>query len=253
MSDRMLKLRRLGEGAPLLCLNGLTQTTANWTTAGRALAALGHGVLLTDLPGQAGTDPLPSGTPQAQAEVVWRWLDSLQVEHLDLCGFSYGGRVALQMAQAQPTRVRKLVLTSTSLGAGTVAKLVVQGWLEAIDRGGLEALGWAAMPWIIGDGLLRGVDPKQMVQATVRRNSMEGIRSLIQGILDDQAPELESIMIETWVVAGDEDRFALATEQMRNAERLPNGQFYSFAGLGHAVPVEDPKGFSEVVSRFLRH
>jgi pimeloyl-ACP methyl ester carboxylesterase len=252
MTDRMLKLRRLGEGPPVLCLNGLTQTTANWTTAGRALAALGHGVLLTDLPGQAGTEPLPSGTPQAQAEVVWRWLDTLQVEQLDLCGFSYGGRVALQMAQVQPERVRKLVLTSTSLGAGAVAKLVVQGWLEAIDRGGLEALGWAALPWIIGDGLLRGVDPKQMVQATVRRNSTQGIRSLIQGILDDRAPELESIMIETLVVAGGDDRFALATEQMRNAERLPNGQFYSFDGLGHAVPVEDPSGFSEVVSGFLR-
>ena len=98
MTERTLKLRRLGEGPPLLCLNGLTQTTANWTTAGRALATLGHGVLLTDLPGQAGTEPLPSGTPEAQAQVVWRWLDGLGIRSLDLCGFSYGGRVALQMA-----------------------------------------------------------------------------------------------------------------------------------------------------------
>ena len=252
MSEPVLKLRQLGEGAPVLCLNGLTQTTANWTTSGRALAALGHGILLTDLPGQAGTQPLPSGTPQAQAEVVWNWLDSLGIHDLDLCGFSYGGRVALQMAHMQPKRVKKLVLTSTSLGTGTVAKLIVEGWLEAIDRGGLEALGWAAMPWIIGDGLLRGVDPKQMVQATVRRNSIEGIRSLIQGILDDHAPELESIGIETLVIAGVEDRFALATEQRRHAERLPVGSFYSFDGLGHAVPVEDPQGFAAVVSRFLR-
>lgn len=252
MTERALKLRRIGDGAPLLCLNGLTQTTANWTTAGRALAGLGHGVMLTDLPGQAGSEPLPSGTPEAQAEVVWRWLDSHGVQQVDLCGFSYGGRVALQMASAHPERVKKMVLTSTSLGTGTVAKLVVQGWLEAIDRGGLEALGWAALPWIIGDGLLRGVDPEQMVQATVRRNSQRGIRSLIQGILDDQAPALESIMIETLVVAGGDDRFALATEQRHHAACLPRGQFYAFDGLGHAVPVEDPQGFSEVVSRFLQ-
>ena len=49
--------------------------------------------------------------------------------------------VALQMAQAQPERITKMVLTSTSLGAGAVARLVVQGWLEAIDRDGLEADG----------------------------------------------------------------------------------------------------------------
>lgn len=252
MNDRALKLRELGEGSPLLCLNGLTQTTANWTSSGRALAALGHRVLLTDLPGQAGTDPLPSGTPQAQADVVWRWLDSMGIKDLDLCGFSYGGRVALQMAASQPGRVKKLVLTSTSLGAGTVARLVVEGWLEAIDRGGLEALGWAAMPWIIGDGLLKGVEPKQMVLATVRRNSAQGIRSLIEGILNDQAPDLASIEPPTLVLAGAEDRFALAVEQERNAQRLRLGSFHSFPGLGHAVPVEDPQGFSEVVSRFLR-
>ena len=85
----------------------------------------------------------------------------------------------------------------------------------------------------------------------MRRNSIEGIRSLIQGILDDQAPDLESLMIETLVVAGGEDRFALAVEQQRNADRLPLGSFHSFDRLGHAVPVEDPKGFSKVVSRFL--
>ena len=252
ITSRSLKLREFGEGSPLLCLNGLTQTTANWTSSGRALAALGHRVLLTDLPGQAGTEPLPSATPEVQAEVVWNWLDSIGVEQLDLCGFSYGGRVALQMASSHPERVRKLILTSTSLGSGTVARLVVEGWLEAIDRGGLEALGWAAMPWIIGDGLLKGVEPKQMVIATVRRNSAEGIRSLIQGILDDQAPDLESIACEALIIAGSEDRFALAVEQERNAKRLLQGSFHAFLGLGHAVPVEDPQGFSEVVSRFLR-
>jgi 3-oxoadipate enol-lactonase len=247
-----LKVRRLGSGPPLLCLNGLTQTTANWTTAGRRLAELGHGVLLTDLPGQAGSPPLPSGTPQAQAGVVWAWLDDLGVERLDLCGFSYGGRVALQMAISQPSRVKKLVLTSTSLGAGTVARLVVESWLKALDEGGLEALGWAALPWIVGDGLLRGVDPEQMVSATVRRNSAEGIRSLILGILDDSSPPLEDLTMPTLILAGEEDRFALLSEQANNAQRLAQGQFHSFAGLGHAVPVEDPAGFSEVVSAFLR-
>jgi pimeloyl-ACP methyl ester carboxylesterase len=216
------------------------------------LAELGHGVLLTDLPGQAGTPPLSSGTPQAQAEVVWAWLDELSIETLDLCGFSYGGRVALQMATAQPKRVKKLVLTSTSLGAGTVARLVVESWLKAIDRGGLEALGWSALPWIIGDGLLRDVDPQQMVSATVQRNSAEGIRSLIVGILDDSAPALEDLVMPTLILAGEEDRFVLLNEQASNAQRIPNGQLHSFAGLGHAVPVEDPKGFSEVVSAFLR-
>ena len=247
-----LKLRRMGEGPPLLCLNGLTQTTANWTSAGRCLAELGHGVLLTDLPGQAGTPPLPSGTPRAQAEVVLAWLDELGIDTLDLCGFSYGGRVALQMAAAQPNRVKKLVLTSTSLGAGTVARLVVESWLKAIDEGGLEALGWSALPWIVGDGLLQGIDPAQMVKATVRRNSTAGIRSLIQGILDDRVPVLEELTMPTLVLAGEEDRFCLAVEQARTCERFVRGQFESLAQLGHAVPVEDPSGFSEVVSAFLR-
>jgi pimeloyl-ACP methyl ester carboxylesterase len=252
LSGRPMKLRTMGSGSPLLCLNGLTQTTANWTSSARLLADFGHQVLLTDLPGQGGSEPLPDGNPKAQAELVFEFLDVLGIDKIDVCGFSFGGRVALQMAALRPDRIPRLILTSTSLGAGTVARLVVMGWLRALDRGGLEALGWDALPWIIGDGLLNGIDPEQMVHATVRRNSAAGIRSLIQGILDDKAPALESIAMPTLVLAGGDDRFALADEQRANAERLPQGRFHRFAGLGHALPVEDAKGFSEVVSAFLR-
>ncbi len=251
MQITAMKHRRLGDGPTLLCLNGLTQTTANWTSAGRALAALGHGVLLTDLPGQGGSEPLPGGAPKAQAETVWSWLDYHGVERLDLCGFSFGGRVALHMAASQPERIGKLVLVSTSLGAGPVARLAVKSWLEALDRGGLEAMGRVAMPWIIGEALLREVDAEQLVTATVRRNSVAGIRSLIEGLLNDQPPALETIRPETLVVAGAADRFALAGEQQEHAQRLPNARYHVFAGLGHAVPVEDPSGFSQVVSAFL--
>jgi pimeloyl-ACP methyl ester carboxylesterase len=252
LSGRPMKLRTMGSGSPLLCLNGLTQTTANWTSSARLLADFGHQVLLTDLPGQGGSEPLPDGNPKAQAELVFEFLDVLGIDKVDVCGFSFGGRVALQMAALRPDRIPRLILASTSLGAGTVARLVVMGWLRALDRGGLEALGWDALPWIIGDGLLNGIDPEQMVHATVRRNSAAGIRSLIQGILDDKAPALESIAMPTLVLAGGDDRFALADEQRANAERLPQGRFHRFAGLGHALPVEDAKGFSEVVSAFLR-
>lgn len=246
-----MKVRRMGEGAPILCLNGLTQTTANWTSAGRQLAERGHGVVLTDLPGQAGSEPLRSGTPKAQAGVVLELMDALGLDQVDVCGFSYGGRVALQMAALQPQRVRRLIMVSTSLGAGPVARLVVQGWLKALDRGGLEALGWDALPWIVGDGLLRGVDPQHMVTATVRRNSEAGIRSLIQGILDDQAPQLEGLNHPTLVLAGGRDRFILAQEQEAHAGRLPHGCFECLPELGHAVPVEDAAAFAEVVSRFV--
>ena len=235
---RRMKLRRLGEGPPLLCLGGLTQTTANWTSAGRALAELGHGVLLTDLPGQAGTEPLPSGTPHAQAEVVLGLLDALGLEQIDLCGFSYGGRVALQAAHRWPERVRRLVLTSTSMGTSPVAALVVDGWLRAIRSGGLEAMGEVAMPWIIGEKLLRQVPVEQMVRATVRRNSVEGIESLILGILHDVAPPVAELAMPTLLVAGSHDRFAMAADQQRLAMSGSGLSCRVFDGLGHTVPVE---------------
>jgi pimeloyl-ACP methyl ester carboxylesterase len=52
-------------------------------------------------------------TVQGQVETVHRLLDELKIEHYTLCGVSYGGLVAFEMAQQRPEAVDKLIAFDT--------------------------------------------------------------------------------------------------------------------------------------------
>lgn len=243
-------VRQLGQGPTVLCLNGLTQTTANWTSFARRLAEQGYHVLLTDLPGQGRVPPLSSGGPSDQAESIIRLLDALAVERCHTLGFSFGGRVAQELLRQDPARLDRCIFVSTSLRRSKAADLVVEGWLRGLESGGVEALARQALPWIIGDRLLGG-DIDLVVRTTSRRNQPDGIRSLITGLLDHEPPPLDQLTHPCLVVAGERDRFALSIDQRWAADQLMNAQFIEIPDVGHTVPVEAPEALALCVAEFL--
>lgn len=243
-------VRHAGQGPSVLCLNGLTQTTANWTGFARRLSARGYRVILTDLPGQGSVLPLPEGGPAAQADLLIELLDALSMARCHLLGFSFGGRVAQELLSRAPDRVGRCVFVSTSLRPSQAADLVVKGWLGALDHGGVEALARHALPWIIGDQLLQG-DLDLVVRTTSRRNRAEGIRSLLVGLLAHNPPALAELSHHSLVVAGARDRFALSIDQCWAARQMPNAGFLEIPDVGHTVPVEAPEALAEAVDAFL--
>ena len=243
-------VRHLGDGPTVLCLNGLTQTTANWTGFARRLAPLGYRVLLTDLPGQGSVPPLSSGGPQHQAKALVPLLDALAVHRCHLLGFSFGGRVAQELLHLAPERIERCIFVSTSLRVSKSADLVVHDWLNTLDTRGVEGLAYHALPWIIGDALLNG-DLDLIARTTSRRNSVAGIRSLLVGLLDHTPPPLDQLKHPCLVVSGQRDRFALSPDQQWAATQLPQGRFLEIPDVGHTVPVEAPQALAEAVDAFL--
>jgi pimeloyl-ACP methyl ester carboxylesterase len=78
-----------------------------WRKLGQRLAPT-HDVLAPDLIGYGG-DPWPPGKPFHFGQDVER-LAGLLDRPADVVGHSYGGLLALQLALAQPERVRSLAL-----------------------------------------------------------------------------------------------------------------------------------------------
>ncbi len=107
----------VGEGTPLLLLNGLTRPLESWISFTRALK--GRAVVSFDAPG-VGASPTPilPLSISTLAGVAAAALDEAGFERADVLGFSHGGAVAQQLAAHAPSRVRRLVLVSTSCGLG---------------------------------------------------------------------------------------------------------------------------------------
>lgn len=105
-----------GEGDPLICIHGLGASKASFLPTVAALAQT-HRVIAIDLPG-FGDSEKPIGAPYDAsffAQSVCDLLDALKIHRAHLTGNSMGGRVALETAMLDPSRVGRLVLLSPAL------------------------------------------------------------------------------------------------------------------------------------------
>lgn len=102
-----------GSGRPVVLLHGLSDTHRTWSKILPALAA-NHRVLMLDLPGCGLSGrPNESYALDWQAKMLGAWLETMQLEDVDLVGHSYGGGVAQFALLAHRTRVRRLALIAS--------------------------------------------------------------------------------------------------------------------------------------------
>ncbi len=112
-------VREVGEGSPVLLINGLGAHTAMWAPLEQALT--GFRLIEFDAPGagRSQTPRLP-GSVASMARIAAGVLDAVGVEQADVLGYSLGGMVGQELAAGAPERVRRLVLAATSCGLGAV-------------------------------------------------------------------------------------------------------------------------------------
>lgn len=114
-----MKVRDVGEGRPILLINGLGGHTSMWAPLESHLP--GRRVISFDAPGLGDSGTVwPPPTIGMAADLVAHLLDALGIDETDVLGYSFGGAVAQQLAFTHRGRVRRLVLGATLPGWGAV-------------------------------------------------------------------------------------------------------------------------------------
>jgi pimeloyl-ACP methyl ester carboxylesterase len=107
---RRLRVVTMGSGPPLVLCHGFLGSAENFETWYAALAQR-RTLVIPDLPGFGGSDPLPrEHTAEAIADAVEPLLRDLDVERFDLGGLCLGASPALVLAERYSDRVERLVL-----------------------------------------------------------------------------------------------------------------------------------------------
>ena len=101
-------------GSPLVCLHGVTGHGARFRKLGRERLA-DRRVIALDLRGHGRSDWEPPWTVEAHVGDALATIESLGIERCDWLGFSFGGRVAVEVAAAAPERVERLVLLDPAI------------------------------------------------------------------------------------------------------------------------------------------
>jgi pimeloyl-ACP methyl ester carboxylesterase len=104
-----------GAGAPVLLLHGasLGSSADVWIRNIAPLAAHGLRVIAPDLPGFGGTDNPTDHSVAYRRRFIPMFMDALKIDRAALVGHSQSGRVALDLAIAEPQRIAKLVVLAT--------------------------------------------------------------------------------------------------------------------------------------------
>ena len=102
---------------PLLCLHQSPKCGLEFAEFMQA-AAHDRTVIAPDYPGYGMSDAAPSEeltTIPMYAEEMWRLVDHLSLDRLDLFGNHTGSKVAAEMAMQQPERVRSIAMVSAAI------------------------------------------------------------------------------------------------------------------------------------------
>ncbi len=244
-------------GTPtVVFLNGLSQTTVAWGRETQRLRGV-RSTLVHDAAGQGKSDPAPAGhRPAGHARDLLHLCDALGIATIDLVGFSFGARIALRTALAAPDRVRRMVLVGCAHRDTALRRWIVQGWLDALEKGGVEHVFQIVTPQIVGETWLAKNERSRehMLRAFASRNTAEGMRRLLLDTLTpggDLTIELRALRQPTLVIRGEHDVVVPRELNHELIDLLPDARYAECPDAGHTVAIEQPEWFADRVAEFL--
>ncbi len=105
-----LNVHRWGNGPPLVCLHGVSGHGRRFVHLANRLED--RTIIAPDLRGHGDS---PKDPPWDVAAHIGDLIESIEEPFADWLGFSYGGRIAAQIAAQYPERVRSLILLDAAL------------------------------------------------------------------------------------------------------------------------------------------
>jgi pimeloyl-ACP methyl ester carboxylesterase len=214
-------------------------TSRQWRKLAQQLAS-SHDVLAPDLIGYGG-EPWPTGKPFHFRLDVERLAGMLD-RPADLVGHSYGGLLALQLALAEPGRVRRLalfepvafgVLGETDADArAPLALPVYQPDAAGVDERWLEQF----VDWWNGPGAWAGLaEPTRAAFRSVGWKVSQEVASLSADTTD--RARYAQITAPTLLLGGERTTATERRTLERLAEAMPNVRLELFPGMGHMGPI----------------
>lgn len=241
-----------GQGEPLLLLHGLAGSTRNWCEVLPELVER-YRVIAVDLPGHARSARLPRGATTADfAAAAAAVLEAEDVDRALVAGHSFGGLVALRLAQRRPELVGGLLLASPAgIGSSTRAARAIllatttirPGRRVALLRNRFAERVWYRRalfrPWFVSDVAALSAQATHGLLAA-QREHVDTRTAALALAADDPRRELPELSCPVVVLWGARDVQLPLEDAFEYARRL-HAKLRVVADCGHLVIVERPR------------
>lgn len=253
MNTNAIHVVEAGSGPTLLCLHGIGSGAAAFD---RQIAELAGELRLLawDAPGY-GKSENPAGPLDLDgfADSAAAVIEAHASRPVHVLGVSWGGVIAVRLAQRHPQLVRSLVLADSSRGSG-VSAAKAAGMRSRVDE--LAAAGSEAFSRSRAPRLVSASAPDELV-ATVQQTMAASVRlpgysyAAESMAATDLTDELSSVRAPTLVLCGSEDTVTGVEESQALAGGITDAVFVTIRGAGHLANQEVPESFNAWLSAYV--
>lgn len=256
----------------LLLVHGTAAWSGTWFSLIPTLQRAGYRVIAVDLPpfGHSGKSVDADFSRAAQARRLSAVLDDYQVHDAIVVGHSFGGGPALELALAQPQRVRQLVLVDAALGwdahpdpataacrllATTVPRRIALSasatnplWSKTLLRGFV-----ARKDAVTDERLVQYREPSRLRGATDALGawSHHFLCETERGLSTDPV-NIARLQPPLALIWGDHDTITPLAQAHRLQALLPNASLHVIPDVGHIPHIEAPQAFERTLLDVLQ-
>ncbi len=273
-----LYYRMMGEGEPLLLLNGGPGFPHEYLQEMKALAPYAR-LIFYDQRGTGNSDKADptTYTVEANVEDLENLRKALGLEKVWVLGHSWGGMLAQEYTLKYPEHVTKLILANTLASSkdidATLARMLAavpaetRAVIEECEAKGLYSEGdtypaeYQAACDVAYEPVQIGIEPPDYLKNSFARIAYDVYRTMwgrmsefrVTGTLKefDAYPRLNEVRVPTLVIVGASDMPTVEmAERMRDA--IPGAKLEVFENSRHFPFLEEPQKFVQVVGEFLQ-
>ncbi|SHJ62382.1 3-oxoadipate enol-lactonase / 4-carboxymuconolactone decarboxylase [Roseomonas rosea] len=232
---------------PVLMMHSLGTGLHVWDPQADILSRT-HRVIRFDLRGHGLTGVVPGEATMADlAEDAFAVMDALGIPAAHLAGISIGGRIAMEMAAAQPGRVLSLFLLDTALEFPPPSNW--QARIEAVGAGGMAAVVDGVMArWVVDQSSPSSRALRSMLLTT----PAQGYAAACAALRDARAAPLQGrLQCRARVVVGELDQASPVSAAAAIQEAIPGSTLTVLPGVSHIPTFEAAEAITEALQEHL--
>jgi pimeloyl-ACP methyl ester carboxylesterase len=251
-----LNFKTYGQGQPLIIMHGMFGMLDNWQLIAKKLAE-DYMVFLLDLRNHGRSPHSDEFGYDIMSEDLLRFMEENWLHRAHIVGHSMGGKVAMKFAMENEDMVDKLVIVD-------IAPKTYEGNHESIIDAliGLD-LSSINMRSDAEAYLRHRIEEESTIQFLLKNLSREkdagyrwkmNLPVIVKHYREILAHDESHAQFEgpTLFIRGEKSNYIIPEEFPNFLQNFPNAKLATVAAAGHWVHAENPEGFLQVLSDFLK-
>lgn len=257
VNDIDMAYKIIGNGSPILLINGYSAPLDFWDPTLVERLATNHTVITFDNRGIGNTTSgiKKFSIPQF-AEDTSGLMDALNIKKADIIGWSMGGMIAQELVLSNPEKVGRLIIYASICGGNQsvspspeVLKVFSNQSGSTIER--LQKFLPLLFPeqWRHDNPNLINELPKSDEETPIKTLNLQ-----TEAITNwtGTCNRLGNITQPTMVLVGTDDDLTVPPNSILIAGKIPGAWLIQIKGGGHAMMMQFPEKFSNIVDTFLK-